>query len=63
MALSARQKKGIGFVAAAVLFAIVGIVLIVTINTPAWVNVLVDGAVAVLAIIGIVVAAKPEVPA
>ena len=25
MALSARQKKGIGFVAAAVLFAIVGI--------------------------------------
>jgi hypothetical protein len=61
MALSDRQKKGIGFIATAVLFAVAGGVLLATVTTPTWVNVVIDGVVAVLGIIGIVVSAKPDV--
>jgi membrane protein YdbS with pleckstrin-like domain len=61
MALSDRQKKGIGFIATAVLFALAGIVLLAFTATPAWVNIAIDAVVAVLAIIGIVVTAKPDV--
>jgi hypothetical protein len=60
MALSDRQKKGIGFIATAVLFALAGAVLLATAVTPTWVNVAIDAVVAVLAIVGIVVAAKPD---
>jgi len=56
-----RQKKGIAFIATAALFALGGGVLLATTATPAWVSVLIDGAVAVLAIFGIVVTAKPDV--
>jgi hypothetical protein len=56
-----RQKKGIGFIATAVLFAIAGGVLLATVSTPAWVSIVIDGAVAVLGIVGIVISAKPDV--
>ena len=56
-----RQKKGVAFIATAALFAVTGGVLLATAATPAWVNVLIDGAVAVLAIFGIVVTSKPDV--
>ena len=61
MALTERQKKGVGFIVTAVLFAIAGVVILATVNTPTWVNIVIDGVVAVLGIIGIVITAKPDV--
>ena len=56
-----RQKKGVAFIATAALFAVAGGVLLAVSATPAWVTGLIDGAVAVLAIFGIVVTSKPDV--
>jgi hypothetical protein len=56
-----RQRKGIGFLATAGVFAVAGGVLLLFQVTPTWVPVLIDAAVAVLAVFGIVITAKPEV--
>jgi predicted signal transduction protein with EAL and GGDEF domain len=61
MALSERQKKGIGFIATAVLFAVAGIVLLATVSTPVWLNIAIDAVVVVLGLVGIVITAKPDV--
>lgn len=55
-----RQRKGIAFIATAALFALGGGVLLATAATPVWVNVVIDGAVAVFAVFGIVITAKPD---
>lgn len=55
-----RQKKGVGFIATAVLFAVAGIVLLATLNTPAWVNIAIDAVVVVLGLVGIAITAKPD---
>jgi hypothetical protein len=59
--MTERQKKGVGFLATAGVFAVGGGVLLLFSVTPDWVTVLIDAAVAVLAVFGIVVTAKPEV--
>lgn len=56
-----RQKKGVGFLATAGVFAIAGGVLLVFPVTPVVVPVLLDAAVALLALFGIFIVAKPEV--
>lgn len=60
MALSDRQRKGIGFLATAALFALAGAILLIVPSTPNWVNVVIDVAVLALGAIGIVVVAKPD---
>jgi len=56
-----RQRKGVGFLATAALFALAGAVLLIVQVTPTWVATLIDAAVVVLGIVGIVVVAKPDV--
>lgn len=56
-----RQKKGVAFLATAGVFGLGGAILLLFANTPAFVPVLIDAAVAVLAIFGIAVVAKPDV--
>jgi len=43
MAMSERKKKGIGFFISGAVFIAVGIVLLVTTTTPAWVNTVLAG--------------------
>lgn len=61
MALSDRQKKGLGYLVTAAILAVGGAVLLIFSVTPVWVPVLLDVAVAVAAILGITVIARPEV--
>jgi hypothetical protein len=56
-----RQKKGIGFLATAAVFALAGAVLLIVQVTPTWVATVIDVAVLALGVVGIVVVAKPEV--
>ncbi|MCX6035244.1 MAG: hypothetical protein NTV38_09765 [Chloroflexi bacterium] len=60
MALSDRQRKGIGFLVTAALFGLAGAVLLIFTLTPTWVPVVLDVAVGVAGILGIVIVAKPE---
>lgn len=61
MALSDRQKKGIGYIASAVIFGIAGAVLLIFTTTPIWVPVVLDVLVVVAGVIGITVVARPDV--
>jgi len=61
MALTDRQKKGIGYLVSAAILAVAGGVLLAFSITPTWVPVVIDVAVAVAAVLGIVVVAKPEI--
>lgn len=61
MALTDRQKKGIGYLVSAGILGVAGAVLLIFTNTPTWVPVVIDVAVAVAAVMGITVVAKPEV--
>ena len=56
-----RQKKGLGYLVTAAILAVGGAVLLIFSGTPLWVPVLLDVAVAVAAILGITVIARPEV--
>lgn len=60
MALSERQKKGIGFLVVAGLFALAGAALLIWPVTPLIVPILLDVAVMIAAGFGIAVTAKPE---
>lgn len=59
--MSDKLKKAIGFFAVAVLFALAGVATLVFAAVPTWVPVVIDAVCAVLGIIGITVAAKPDV--
>lgn len=61
MPLTERQKKGIGYLVTAALFGLAGAILLAFTATPSWVVVVLDVAVAVAAVVGITVVAKPEV--
>lgn len=61
MALSDRQKKGIGFLITAALFGLAGAILLAFAVTPVWVPVVLDVIVVVAGVVGITVVAKPEV--
>jgi len=61
MALSDRQKKGIGYLVGAAILGVAGGVLLAFSVTPVWVPVLLDALVAVAGILGIVTIARPEV--
>lgn len=56
-----RQKKGIGYLVSAAILALGGAVLLIFQVTPTWVPIVLDVAVAVAAVLGIVGVAKPEV--
>ncbi len=43
MAMTERKKKGLGFFISGAVFIAVGIVLLVTISTPAWVSTVLSG--------------------
>ena len=60
MALSVRQKKGIGYLVTAVILALAGAALLIWTATPAWIPVIINVAVAVAAVLGITVVANPE---
>ena len=60
MALSVRQKKGIGYLVTAVILALAGAALLIWTATPAWIPVVINVAVAVAAVLGITVVANPE---
>lgn len=61
MALTDRQKKGIGYLVSAGILGLGGAVLLIFTSTPIWVPVVIDVAVAVAAVMGISVISKPEV--
>ena len=61
MALSDRQKKGIGFLVTAAVFGLAGAVLLAFKVTPVWVPVVLDVIVVVAGVVGISVVARPEV--
>jgi hypothetical protein len=61
MALTARQKKGIGYLVGAVILGIAGAVLLIFSLTPTWVPVVLDALVAIAGIMGIVTIARPDV--
>jgi hypothetical protein len=61
MALTARQKKGLGYLIGAVILAIAGAVLLIWSVTPVWVPVVLDVLVVVAGVLGISVIARPEV--
>ena len=61
MALSDRQKKGIGFLVTAGVFGLAGAVLLIFQITPTWVPVVLDLAVVVAGVLGISGIVKPEV--
>jgi hypothetical protein len=61
VALNDRQQKGIGFLVTAALFGLAGAILLIFSITPTWVPVVLNVAVAVAGILGIVIVAKPEV--
>jgi hypothetical protein len=61
MALTARQKKGIGYLVGALLLGIAGAVLLIWSLTPVWVPVVLDVLVAIAAVLGLTVIARPEV--
>lgn len=61
MALSDRQRKGIGFLITAALFGLAGAILLAFSVTPVWVPVVLDVIVVVAGVVGITVVAKPEV--
>ena len=61
MALTNRQKKGIGYLVGAVILALAGAALLIWTATPTWIPVILDVAVAVAAVFGIVTIAKPDV--
>lgn len=60
MALTDRQKKGVGYLVSAVILALAGAALLIWTATPAWIPVVLNVAVAVAAVLGIVVVATPE---
>jgi hypothetical protein len=62
MALSDRQKQGVGFLIASVVFAILGIICLAVPNTPTWVPVLVDVVWGAAGVLGVVLVAKPSAP-
>ena len=59
--MTERQKKGIGYLVTAALFGLAGAILLAFTATPSWVVVVLDVAVAIAAVVGITVVAKPEV--
>jgi hypothetical protein len=59
--MTARQKKGIGFLVTSALFALGGGVLLGTAVTPDWVTVIMTVVSAVSSVFGIVITAKPDV--
>lgn len=61
MALTDRQKKGVGYLVSAGILALAGAVLLIFTATPTWVPIVLDVAVAVAAVLGITVIARPEV--
>lgn len=61
MALSDRQKKGIGFLVVAGLFGLAGAILLAFSVTPVWVPTVLNLIVVVAGAVGIAVVAKPEV--
>ena len=61
MPLTERQRKGIGYLVSAAILGVAGAVLLIFTATPTWVPVVIDVAVAVAAVMGITVIAKPEV--
>lgn len=60
MALSERQKKGIGYGVTAALFGLASAVFLIFSVTPTWVPAVMGVVVAVAGVLGIVVAAQPE---
>jgi len=60
MALSDRQKKGIGYLVSAAILALAGGALLIWTATPAWIPVVLNVAVAIAAVLGITVVASPE---
>lgn len=61
MALTDRQKKGIGFLVVAGLFGLAGAALLIWPVTPVIIPILLDVAVMVAAGFGIATVAKPEI--
>jgi hypothetical protein len=61
MALSDRQKKGIGYLVGAAILGVAGAVLLIFKLTPVWVPILMDAVIAVVGILGITTIARPEV--
>ena len=60
MALTARQKKGIGYLVGAAILALAGAALLIWTATPTWVPTVLNVAVAVAAVLGITVIAVPD---
>lgn len=61
MALTDRQKKGIGYVVGAGILGLAGAALLIWTATPTWVPVVLDVGIAVAAVLGIATIARPEV--
>jgi hypothetical protein len=60
MALTDRQKKGIGYLVSAGILGLAGAALLIWTNTPAVIPVIINVGVAVAAVLGITVVAAPE---
>ena len=60
MALTVRQRKGIGYLVSAGILALAGAALLIWTATPAWIPVVLNVAVAVAAVLGVTVVATPE---
>jgi len=55
-----RQKKGIGYLIGAAILGLAGAALLIWTATPVWIPVAMDVIIAVAAILGISVIARPE---
>lgn len=60
MALTDKEKKGIGFLVSAIFFAVIGLITLLATGIPMWVPVIFDAVILVAGAFGIIAIVKPE---